>query len=109
MESTIPVNSISSYTNPTLAIRELRAYTKHLLGRTLTIIDAAIPAGPQNKATKDLLHSAFWQEHYTPAKDWCEVATANVGAQIIECFPFDDDVRGASSPSVTFTLPSTNA
>lgn len=98
----IAASADSAYINPTLAIRELRAYTKHLLGRTLTIIDAALPPGQQNKATKDLLHAAFWQEHYTPAADWCERAT-HAGEVPCNVFPFCDDIQlnGSSAPTLT--------
>lgn len=38
----------------------IRSELSHLRGKALTIIDSALPEGQQNKCTKDLVKSAFF-------------------------------------------------
>ncbi len=60
----------SLYRTPTMAVRQLRDYTVHVVGIVKTIIDAVIVDPKQNKATKDLIHQAIWFDSYTQATDW---------------------------------------
>lgn len=64
--------SISAYTYCSMGLREVRDYTQHLCGRIKTIVDAAVSDPRQNKAVKDLIHDAFWTEHYDAVRKWCE-------------------------------------
>jgi hypothetical protein len=58
-------NGVSSYTTPTMAIREVRDYTQNIVGKVLTIVDASIADQKQRKAIKDLIHNAIWSQAYT--------------------------------------------
>lgn len=54
----IPVSSGENYADYTLIEWRLRGLT----GRILTAVDAAIPQGKQNKATKDIIRAAVMDE-----------------------------------------------
>lgn len=53
-----PINSGKNFVD--YSVLEWRL--KGLTGRVLTAVDAAIPQGPQNKATKDIIRSAIMDE-----------------------------------------------
>lgn len=53
-----PVNSGENFVD--YSVIEWRL--KGLTGRVLTAVDAAIPQGPQNKATKDIIRNAIMDE-----------------------------------------------
>jgi len=78
--ASMPGRDISSYTYCSMALREVRDYTQHLCGHIKTIVDAAIADPKQNKAVKDLIHAAFWTEHYTAVKDWCDQHVSDLNA-----------------------------
>lgn len=92
-------SSASAYTCRTMALREVRDYTQHLVGRVKTIIDAAISDPQQNKAVKNLVHDAFWTEHYEAVRAWAEAEVSSFArndgdtavSNEIHPFPFTTD------------------
>ena len=64
-DKAVTSDTASSYTVPTMAIREMRDYTQNIVGKVLTIVDASIADQKQRKAIKDLIHNAIWSQAYT--------------------------------------------
>lgn len=98
-----------SYTARLFAIREVRDYTQHIIGRTLTIIDAVIPPGPQNDAITRLIKNEIWDGHYSRVLEWAEREIrlgSDPRSAEQNAFPFatDRSVPG-STTSVSFSLP----
>lgn len=79
--------NLSSYTYPSMGLREVRDYTQVLMGKVKTIIDAAVADPRQNKATKDLAHQAVWGL-YDEVRKWADQQQFGISGSLHSAFPF---------------------
>jgi len=68
----------------------MRTVHTRLTGKILTLVDASIVEGRQNKALKDLIHNAIWQETWQPIVGWLRDQDQKKGY----LFPFYHEPQG---------------
>mgnify|MGYP001559996610 CR=1 FL=1 len=67
-----------SYGSPIFSMREIEFYTRHLLGKFLTVIDTIVPEGQQSKSTKDIVKSLVWDGSFSQLeKYWSSIDKNN--------------------------------
>lgn len=68
----------------------MRTIHTRLTGKVLTLVDASVAETRQNKALKDLIHNAIWQETWTPLVRWMYEQEDKKGTM----FPFYHEPQG---------------
>lgn len=68
----------------------MRTIHTRLTGKVLTLVDASVVEARQNKALKDLIHNAIWQETWTPLVRWMYEQEDKKGTM----FPFYHEPQG---------------
>lgn len=68
----------------------MRTIHTRLTGKILTLVDASVVETRQNKALKDLIHNAIWQETWQPLVQWLRNQDEKKGY----LFPFYHEPQG---------------
>lgn len=97
-----------------LALRQVRDYTRHLVGRILNVVDASIADKTQRDAVKQLVKNEAWDAHYAVVAAWAQREIdldSDPKIQALNVFPFEiqREITSGSSggTAATLALPNT--